>query len=169
MSAVTEDLKVTEEEVTKHDAVDTNRGSVRLVIYDFDQTITTGHLYRELHGGRLKSLAKLSDDKLISLFGGKERISYLDDHFKSLCAAQIEIGILSFGWSDVIERALERMELGRYFEGKLIIGRDSDELVRFNKDKGRTIAHLMKRRKLEHRQVSVLCFSVYIVGGVQIS
>ena len=121
----------------------------------------------ELHGGRLKSLAKLSDDKLISLFGGKERISYLDDHFKSLCAAQIEIGILSFGWSDVIERALERMELGRYFEGKLIIGRDSDELVRFNKDKGRTIAHLMKRRKLEHRQVSVLCFSVYIVGGVQ--
>ena len=159
MTALSAEVKVSEDNATnEQSAVPSKGGSVRLVIYDFDQTITTKHLYRELHGGRLKSLAKLSDDKLVSLYGGQQRISFLNDHFNTLCVAQIEIGIVSFGWSEVIARALERVHLDRYFKENVIIGRDSKELIRFNKHKGKVIEHLMKRRKLEYDQVSKFLF-----------
>jgi len=154
MTALSDEAKISEHNaINESSTAQSKGGSVRLVIYDFDQTITTKHLYRELHGGRLKSLAKLSDDKLVSLYGGQQRITLLNDHFNTLCAAQIEVGIVSFGWSEVIARALERVHLGQYFKENVIIGRDSKELVRFNKHKGKVIELLMKRRKLEYDQV----------------
>ncbi len=43
---------------------------MKLVIYDFDQTITCDHLYYELDGGQEDELKKMSDDKLFDVFGG---------------------------------------------------------------------------------------------------
>ena len=160
MTALFDEAKVSDSSI--------NTATIRLVIYDFDQTITTKQLYRELRGGRLESLAKLSDDKLVSLCGGQQRIAFLNHHFKSLCRAQIEIGIVSFGWSEVIARALERVHLLQYFKENVIIGRDSKELVRFNKHKGKVIELLMKRRKLEYDQVSTLFIYSLCCGYVNI-
>ena len=59
-----------------------NDGQVQLVLFDFDQTITCSHLYRELKGGQSVSEKELSDEQLIAIFGGNQRIQCLTKHFK---------------------------------------------------------------------------------------
>ena len=88
---------------------------VRLILYDFDQTITSVHLYHELRGGQLKELSRISDERLIEIFGGNERIKRLDEHFEILTKNNVKLGILSFGFTKVIETALNRVNLLNYF------------------------------------------------------
>eukprot|EP01083_Nonionella_stella_P164774 546430_1 len=126
---------------------------IRFIVYDFDQTITELHLYRQLHGGQLDALCKLSDDELIAIFGGKERIEKLNKHFKFVTDSDVEIGIVSFGWSTVIKKSLDRVQLGIYFENKVIIGRDSKEIIIMNRKKGKIIHNLMQQRQLNYDQV----------------
>lgn len=128
-------------------------GTVKLILYDFDQTITCLHLYRELHGGQLMALSKLSNKSLINIYGGQQRINILNNHFKYLTDNHIEIGIISFGYTSVIRKALQRVNLDSYFQDKIIIGRDSKEIIHFNKNKGKVINTLMEKRDLKHDQV----------------
>ena len=128
-------------------------GTVKLILYDFDQTITCLHLYRELHGGQLMALSKLSNKSLINIYGGEQRINILNNHFKYLTDNHIEIGIISFGYTSVIRKALQRVNLDSYFQDKIIIGRDSKEIIHFNKNKGKVINTLMQKRNLKHDQV----------------
>eukprot|EP01084_Bolivina_argentea_P183576 316756_1 len=139
-----------EEESNK---TDDNNNEVKLIIYDFDQTISKLHLYRELHGGKLNALSKISDDKLISIFGGNERITILDKHFKFLTNKYIETAVISFGWTQVIKKSLTRLNLAIYFEKSVIIGRDSKEIIIVNKNKGKVVESLMEKRNLNYNEV----------------
>ena len=128
-----------------------DRLPIKLVIYDFDQTITRDHLYYELDGGQEDSLNKMSDDKLLKIFGGKERKERLNDHFKRI-TTNSEIAIISFGWVNVIKIALERMGLNKYFENSIIIGKDSEELKTAG-SKAKCIYRMKKKRNLKSDQV----------------
>merc|ERR1712228_707069 len=98
----------------------------KMIFYDFDQTITVIHLYKELKKIKEGKLENMSDERLIEIFGGKERVRRLHGHFEKLKARDISLYVLSFNWSMVIEQALERMDLMQYFD--VIIGRDSEEI-----------------------------------------
>lgn len=137
-------------------------GTIKLIIYDFDQTITCCHLYRELHGGKLNALSKLSDIKLINIYGGQDRIDILNKHFKFLSNHHIEIGIISFGWTNVIKHALKRVKLDIYFKNKVIIGRDSKEIITYNKNKGKVVNNLMQKRNLKYNQVKYIIYFFFL-------
>ena len=143
----------------------TNHGSddlpIKLVIYDFDQTITCLHLYYELDGGQEDALKKMSDDKLLTVFGGTERIERLNEHFSRLSTHNIELAIISFGWVGVIKKALQRMKLYKYFEKSIIIGKDSEELKNAG-SKAKCIYKMKKKRNLKSAQVRTVCEIVYI-------
>ena len=127
---------------------------IQLVIYDFDQTITCLHLYYELDGGQEDSLKKLSNDKLLSVFGGTERTERLTEHFERLSSHNIELAIISFGWVGVIKKALKRMKMYKYFEKSVIIGKDSEELKSAG-SKAECIYRMKKKRQLKSAQVHI--------------
>eukprot|EP01084_Bolivina_argentea_P056248 102990_1 len=114
---------------------------VKLVVYDFDQTITTIHLYHVLsgmQGDQNSALQTMSDRELTKIFGGSKRIQRLNVHFDRLCNAGTTIGIVSYGYVSVIRKALNRMKLDQFSEC-VVIGGDSIELEEVNDDKGECI------------------------------
>eukprot|EP00484_Ammonia_sp_Unknown_P009798 CAMPEP_0197055108 /NCGR_PEP_ID=MMETSP1384-20130603/57782_1 /TAXON_ID=29189 /ORGANISM="Ammonia sp." /LENGTH=352 /DNA_ID=CAMNT_0042488563 /DNA_START=79 /DNA_END=1137 /DNA_ORIENTATION=+ len=125
--------------------------SIKLVIYDFDQTITCEHLYYALEGGQEDALSKMTDDRLLKIFGGKERTERLHQHFERI-SSKSEVAIISFGWVNVIRLALQRMNLGQYFEKAVIIGKDSEELKTAG-SKAKCISMMKKERTLKSDQV----------------
>eukprot|EP00485_Elphidium_margaritaceum_P013156 CAMPEP_0202694718 /NCGR_PEP_ID=MMETSP1385-20130828/8512_1 /ASSEMBLY_ACC=CAM_ASM_000861 /TAXON_ID=933848 /ORGANISM="Elphidium margaritaceum" /LENGTH=318 /DNA_ID=CAMNT_0049350617 /DNA_START=90 /DNA_END=1043 /DNA_ORIENTATION=+ len=135
-------------------ASDHEAGTVRLIMYDFDQTITCLHLYRELHGGQCPALNKFSDSKLLDVFGGQSRLRQLQAHFQHLASHHIDVAIVSFGWTDVIKQALTRVNLYRFFKhpNEMIIGRDHKDMVKFNKSKAKIIESLMQKKNLKFDQ-----------------
>eukprot|EP00486_Rosalina_sp_Unknown_P002999 CAMPEP_0201569464 /NCGR_PEP_ID=MMETSP0190_2-20130828/11146_1 /ASSEMBLY_ACC=CAM_ASM_000263 /TAXON_ID=37353 /ORGANISM="Rosalina sp." /LENGTH=88 /DNA_ID=CAMNT_0047991785 /DNA_START=18 /DNA_END=280 /DNA_ORIENTATION=+ len=86
MAAVKEENKsqdVEDKDVNENsDNPKDNKCSVKLVVYDFDQTITSSHLYYELSGsavsddskGQTDALSQMKDDELLSIFGGQDRL-----------------------------------------------------------------------------------------------
>eukprot|EP01084_Bolivina_argentea_P151917 265101_1 len=127
---------------------------VKLVIYDFDQTITCDHLYYELDGGQEDELKKMSDDKLLDVFGGKDRQQRLIQHFERIESTNCELIIISFGWVKVIQNALKRMQLYKYFnKPSSIIGKDSELLKNCNGSKAQCISKLKSNRKLRSTQI----------------
>eukprot|EP00485_Elphidium_margaritaceum_P000791 CAMPEP_0202689844 /NCGR_PEP_ID=MMETSP1385-20130828/5033_1 /ASSEMBLY_ACC=CAM_ASM_000861 /TAXON_ID=933848 /ORGANISM="Elphidium margaritaceum" /LENGTH=311 /DNA_ID=CAMNT_0049345047 /DNA_START=44 /DNA_END=979 /DNA_ORIENTATION=+ len=127
----------------------TNR--VKLCVYDFDQTITCDHLFYELEGGRQDALHKMSEDDLLKVFGGNARKERLQKHFERV-SQNCELAIISFGWSDVIKLALQRMDLHSYFDHTLIYGKDSEELKTAG-SKAKCIYAMKKHRKLKSDQI----------------
>jgi len=126
---------------------------IKLIIYDFDQTISSKHLYHILQGGQLDELSKLNDNDLIEIFGGTKRIERLNKHFSVLNDNNIEVGIMSFGFCSVIKKALQRMKLYHYFKNSTIIGCDSEELKENNFNKGKTVEQLKLKKNLKKPQV----------------
>ena len=120
---------------------DNNECNVKLVVYDFDQTITTFHLYHELSEddgeGQVDALAKRQEedkDFLINIFGGKDRLEAIDKHFKILTDNNIELAIISYGYVQVIKNALAAPSIKlykKYFKNSKIIGNDSIELQEY--------------------------------------
>ena len=138
---------------------------IKLVIYDFDQTITSDHLYYKLDGGQSDALNKMSDDKLLQIFGGQERKQRLDQHFERI-SKNCELAIISFGWVNVIKGALKRMNLHKYFENSIIIGKESEELKTAG-SKAKCIYRMKKKRNLKSDQVFIsfiYIFSILIIS-----
>lgn len=125
---------------------------IKLVVYDFDQTLSSVHLYHELQGKRSPALAKMSDERLLEVFGGAKRLARLKQHL-SLLSTKCELAIISFGWVDVIKGALERMSLDAFFESSVIIGCDSEELSEAKGNKATCIKRMKKARSLSAKQV----------------
>lgn len=99
----------------------------RIVIYDFDQTLTVKPLYGMLKNeysafSETEQLAMISKLKMIDIFGGDERMQRLNSHLKFLKSHNVDIAILSFGWHQVINYALKQMNISQYFD--TIIGRN---------------------------------------------
>eukprot|EP01084_Bolivina_argentea_P003421 6409_1 len=112
-----------------------NQGILQ-VLYDFDQTISASHMFSVLARGsgmryayssdeQLHALNNCDDDCLTELFGGQQRASALQNHFNTLKSNGIDLGIVSYGYTDVITKALDRMDLLRYFDTKNIFGREA--------------------------------------------
>jgi len=111
---------------------------IKAVVFDFDQTISVIHFYSDLRGYtpdmQLRCLNEWSKEKVLYGFGGEERLQLLVGLLKDLRAAKVEIYILSFGYKEVITKALERVDLLMYFDKNLIWG--EAEVKRFRSDTG---------------------------------
>lgn len=111
---------------------------IKAVVFDFDQTISVIHFYSDLRGYtpdmQLRCLSEWSKEKVIQGFGGEERLNLLIGLLKDLIEAKVEIYILSFGYKEVITKALERVDLLMYFDRNLIWG--EAEVRKFRSDTG---------------------------------
>lgn len=110
---------------------DVNAGSIQLVIYDFEGTITSLHLSNPLmnmnHESMREQVSVLNNcttRHAISLFGGPERLSILQNHFERLTSNGIDLGIVSFTHREVILMALIKVRLASYFKLNRIFGAD---------------------------------------------
>ena len=114
--------------------LDISNAKIDIILYDFDETISCAHMFAEL--SKLEGYSK--NDQLIALnndcndecinkiFGGIDRIDRLNQHFNQLTTNyhDIDIGIISFGYRDVIIKALRRINLLQYFKLNNIFGRE---------------------------------------------
>lgn len=142
---------VAKEEININEEIDINDNKIKYIFYDFDQTVTVIHLYHLLHGGRLNELEKISDQRLIDIFGGNERIQRLDKHFNILKSNNIKCCILSFGFESVIKKALQRVNLLQHFF--LIIGRDSNSLKQAGGNKAICIEQFIIKENCKKTQI----------------
>ncbi|ETO20722.1 hypothetical protein RFI_16497 [Reticulomyxa filosa] len=141
--------------------------NVSLVVYDFDQTITCDHLYRRLdggstsiftssfsclRGGQLDELSKMSNETLLEVFGGENRLRRLHLHFERVKSRAI-IAIVSYGYTCVIRKALERAGLSEHWNNCTIVGCDSKELTRAGGQKAKIIEQLKRRYHLTSDKV----------------
>ena len=108
------------------------------IIFDFDQTLTSFHMTKLLHVKEFsdfltdvfltKSLLT-SDEFMLKLFGGLERIAMLQKAL-NYCAnesSDIDLFVLSFGHPEEIIAALEKLKWLDFF--KVIIGNVADRVV----------------------------------------
>lgn len=132
-------------------------GPLDLIAFDFDKTITTIHLYFELAGDAETQLMKISDsdiitdDRLITIFGGQNRLNRLQTHLELLSANIEHVAIISFGFENVIRKALERVDLLKYFTNDLIIGNDTDLLRNNHKNKGFCLRELISKYDIKNK------------------
>ena len=103
------------------------RKDKKLIIYDFDKTLTVKPLYGMLKkqysaSTETDQLNKLTKINMIDIFGGNNRIQRLHLHLHLLRQYNVDIAVLSFGWDKVINHALKQMNLSQYFD--IIIGRN---------------------------------------------
>lgn len=135
----------------------TQSATAKVVVYDFDQTITVIHLYHELNGrgvDQKQVLSKMTDKRLKQIFGGKARIEALHRHFGALKANGVELAIISFGFVGVIKAALQRMGLfDAYFAESVIIGTDSVELDKAKGSKAVCIDNVFKSNGLKSEHI----------------
>lgn len=134
------------------DAAAAATNPIKLVVYDFDQTLSSVHLYHELQGKQEAALTKLSDERLLEIFGGTKRLERLSAHL-SRVSEKCELAIISFGYVGVIKAALTRMSLFKFFSDSEIIGCDSDELSEAKGNKATCIKRMRKKRKITSKQV----------------
>ncbi len=91
-----------------------------LVVFDFDCTLTSNHLFHALHGGDGDaSRARLAEDPdsfYLEIFGGAERVEMLRAFLRDMKEAGATLRILSFGREAEIEAALEWMDVRVLFD-----------------------------------------------------
>ena len=133
---------------------------IQLVIYDFDETITSQHIWHELRrisgGGvswqeQVASLNNCSTDYVIEMFGGPERVTVLQQHLRHLSSNGIDLGIISFGHRHVIIAALLRVQLKQYFDSGNIFGRGVVGRQPTVKSKRKLISQRFTNTAKEHR------------------
>eukprot|EP01060_Flectonema_neradi_P006539 TRINITY_DN1442_c2_g1_i1.p1 TRINITY_DN1442_c2_g1~~TRINITY_DN1442_c2_g1_i1.p1 ORF type:complete len:184 (+),score=33.37 TRINITY_DN1442_c2_g1_i1:50-553(+) len=116
----------------------------RAVFLDFDQTISTTHVWKLLGGKKDPSLLRnVSDDRL---WGGKDRENSLRKLWKSMEDQGVDVHVISHNWRDIVESALKRADFGSTLS---ICGR---ETVR---KKGVAVASILDRYNIESKNA---CF-----------
>ncbi|ETO28060.1 hypothetical protein RFI_09072 [Reticulomyxa filosa] len=111
-----------------------------------------GKKNKKKNPGQSDELSKMSDDLLREVFGGELRVKRLNEHFQRV-KAKATIAIISYGFVLVIEKALERMGLGEYWKNSVIIGSDSQELIRANGRKAKLVEDLRRKYQCTSNQV----------------
>lgn len=81
---------------------------LKLVVFDFDKTLTTRHLYHIIHN-YIKDVGYLSQRELIDIFGGQKRIDALNNMLLNLKENGSELYIMSFGVVSYMKKALHRV------------------------------------------------------------
>ena len=118
--------------------------STGMVVYDFDETIASIHIFHTTHGA--SDVSEYDDQFFVDAIGGKERIAQLQGHFDRLKLSGIDLLIISHGWAAVIRESLERVWLGDFFGKDSIFGNDSELMVENRSEKGLVIREQMRLR-----------------------
>ena len=123
---------------------------LRIVFYDFDQTLPVIHIFHETNGA--DDVSEKSDQFFVDAFGGEERIERLKKHFERLAQAEVKCSIVSYGYTAVIKESLTRVGLINFFSEGAIFGRDSEALKRFRGKKHKVISEEMRLGKIGHEE-----------------
>jgi rRNA maturation protein Rpf1 len=123
---------------------------LRIVFYDFDQTLPVIHIFHETNGA--DDVSEISDQFFVDAFGGEERIERLKKHFERLAQAKVKCSIVSYSYTAVIKESLTRVGLIDFFAKEAIFGRDSEALKRFNGAKHKVISEEMRLGKIGHEE-----------------
>ena len=123
---------------------------LRIVFYDFDQTLPVIHIFHETNGA--DDVSKKSDQFFVDAFGGEERIARLRKHFERLAQAEVRCSIVSYGYSAVIKESLTRVGLIDFFSEGAIFGRDSEALKRFRGKKHKVISEEMDSGSISYEE-----------------
>ena len=123
---------------------------LRIVFYDFDQTLPVIHIFHETKGAA--DVSKKDDQFFIDAFGGEERIARLKKHFERLTQAGVQCSIISYGYTAVIKESLKRVGLIDFFKEDAIFGRDSEALKRFRGAKHKVISEEMGSGNIDHEE-----------------
>jgi len=124
-----------------------------MCIYDFDQTISSAHVFHKTQGASVEQIRDQYKKKDFEDWFETSRLTYLKEHFETLRSLGVELRIISFGLVDVIHYALKMVGLDNYFEKDLIFGQDSPELQNVQGQKHRLIKQFMESLSLEKTQV----------------
>jgi len=124
--------------------------SLRIVFYDFDQTLPVIHVFHETKGA--DDVSGKNDQFFVDAFGGEERIARLKKHFERLAQAEVQCIIVSYGYTAVIKESLTRVGLIGFFIEGTIIGRDSEALKRFRGAKHKVISEEMGSWNIGHKE-----------------
>ena len=124
--------------------------SVRIVFYDFDQTLPVIHIFKETNGAN--DVSEKSDQFFVDAFGGEERIARLKKHFERLAQAEVKCNIVSYGYTAVIKESLTRVGLIGFFKTEAIFGRDSEALTRFKGKKHKVISEEMDSESISYEE-----------------
>ncbi len=127
-----------------------NQKPLRIVFYDFDQTIPVIHIFKETAGA--DDVSKKSDQFFVDAFGGEKRIARLKKHFERLAQAKVKCSIVSYGYTAVIKESLTRVGLIVFFREDAIFGRDSEALQRFKGAKHKVISEEMISGNIGHEE-----------------
>ena len=127
-----------------------NQKSLRIVFYDFDQTLPVIHIFHETKG--TDDVSEKNDQFFIDAFGGEERIARLKKHFERLVQAEVKCIIISYGYTAVIKESLARVGLVDFFVKDAIIGRDSEALKRFRGQKHKVISEEIGSRSISYEE-----------------
>lgn len=103
----------------------------RLIVFDFDQTVSVCHVFKTLSGwmsgenlgiselGQMRRLAEIDQDYpegfAIACMGGQERIDQLDKMFATLTANKVELMVCSKGLVGPIRKILTEVNLINHF------------------------------------------------------
>ena len=140
-----------QEKPTKKDLpVKKTQKPLRIVFYDFDQTLPVIHIFHETNGA--DDVSEKSDQFFVDAFGGEKRIARLKRHFEQLAQAEVKCSIVSYGYSAVIKESLERVGLIDFFEIDAIYGRDSEVMRRFRGAKHKVISEEMRSRNIPYEE-----------------
>ena len=123
---------------------------IRIVFYDFDQTLPVIHIFHETKGA--EDVSGKNDQFFVDAFGGEERIARLKKHFERLTQAEVKCIIVSYGYTAVIKESLTRVGLIGFFKEGTIIGRDSEALNRFKGKKYKVISEEMDSESVSYEE-----------------
>ena len=148
----TDDPPVINGKPTKKAALkgEANQHALRIVFYDFDQTIPAIDIFQETGGA--DDVSNKSDQFFVNAFGGEERVTRLKRHFVRLTQTDVKFSIVSYGYTAVIKESLERVGLIDFFEIDAIYGRDSEVMRRFRGAKHEVISEEMRLRHISYEE-----------------
>jgi len=141
--------------------------NVKALVYDFDCTISSEHVYHNLNKLSLglatgtgtlaemqcKRLNSISYEQVLVWFGGKARLQRLNKHFELLKDKGRTLLIISHGFESVVKAALRRVGLDTYFKPGDIYGCDSKGMRDVGAIKSKLITKLMARDKLRRGEL----------------
>ena len=140
-----------QEKPTKKDLpVKKTQKPLRIVFYDFDQTLPVIHIFHETNGA--DDVSEKTDQFFVDAFGGEERIERLKKHFERLAQAKVKCSIVSYSYTAVIKESLTRVGLIDFINEGAIIGRDSEALKRFRGAKHKVISEEMVSGNIGHEE-----------------
>jgi len=141
------------------DVLDKDLSPVYMCVYDFDQTITITHVYKDIikrksqhtessegdGGGDEDSdiflqmscvdymRQHVSEEEVISWFGDEERRKLLHKHLQKMRSLDVELRVLSLNEAEMIKECLKIVDLGKYFSH--VVGQDTKVFKQYSRKK----------------------------------